>query len=247
MKRKIFYCLILTSSIILSGSSLTKQIIDDNKKPDVNSGVTNSNENINNGNTFIPEDSESIEDSNENVTPPVDNKKTIFIYLNPSVQTKNFYYGNLGTEAQHMQDIAHIMYEELKNIPYIDVDCNTYFKTLSLKEGVAESNSKHRHIHFALHSNAGGGSGTEVYTKDSIEFATKMYNTFLTLGNFNKRGVKVRNTLYETNNSKAEHTALMEFLFHDRKDEALYLVNNKKTIANTMVKGLIEFINENYW
>ena len=56
MKRKIFYCLILTSSIILSGSSLTKQIIDDNKKPDVNSGVTNSNENINNGNTFIPED-----------------------------------------------------------------------------------------------------------------------------------------------------------------------------------------------
>ena len=74
-----------------------------------------------------------------------------------------------------------------------------------------------------------------------------MYNTFLTLGNFNKRGVKVQNTLYETNNSKAEHTALMEFLFHDRKDEALFLVNNKKTIANTMVKGLIEFINENYW
>ena len=95
MKRKIFYCLILTSSIILSGSSLTKQIIDDNKKPDVNSGVTNSNENNNNGNTFIPENSESIEDSNENVTPPVENKKTIFIYLNPSVQTKNFYYGNL--------------------------------------------------------------------------------------------------------------------------------------------------------
>ena len=31
MKRKIFYCLILTSSIILSGSSLTKQIIDDNE------------------------------------------------------------------------------------------------------------------------------------------------------------------------------------------------------------------------
>ena len=74
-----------------------------------------------------------------------------------------------------------------------------------------------------------------------------MYNTFLTLGKFNKRGVKVQNTLYETNNSKAEHTALMEFLFHDRKDEALFLVNNKKTIANTMVKGLIEFINENYW
>ncbi|MGN1343909.1 MAG: N-acetylmuramoyl-L-alanine amidase [Traorella sp.] len=247
MKRKIFFGIILTSSIILSGSSLIKNIIEDQEKPDINSGVTNSNENDVIEIPPIFDDTEKEEEKEENVIPPVETKETIYIYLNPSVQTQNFYYGNLGTEAEHMQDIAHLMYEELVNIPYISVDCNTYYKTLSLKEAVIESNSCHRHIHFALHSNAGGGSGTEVYTKNSIEFATKMYNTFLTLGDFNKRGVKVQNTLYETNNAKADHTALMEFLFHDRKDEALYIINNKKTIAHTMVNGLIEFINEYYW
>ena len=61
------------------------------------------------------------------------------------------------------------------------------------------------------------------------------------------RGVKKQTVLYETNNSKAEHTALMEFLFHDRENEALFIVNNKKTIAETMVDGLIDFIEETYW
>ena len=240
--KKLFLALML-NTLILSGSSFIK-------------GDTINNEYINqipeSGKEEIKDEvnDEIIKDEIEGEQEEVEvlpNKPIIFIYLNPSVQTKNYYYGNLGNEAQHMQDIAHLMYDMLVNIPFIKVDCNTYYSTLSLKESLIESNSQYRHIHFALHSNAGGGSGTEIYTKDSVKFATHMYNKFLTLGNFNKRGVKKQTVLYETNNSKAEHTALMEFLFHDRENEALFIVNNKKTIAETMVDGLIDFIEETYW
>lgn len=190
--------------------------------------------------------SPQIISSSSSTSKPTSREK-IFIYLNPSVQTKNMYINNLGSEAENMRDIAKLMYKELKLVSYIDIEANIAKNGLSLSQSVNQSNSRKRHIHFALHSNAGGGQGTEIYTKGSNKtFATTMYESFLELGNFKRRGVKDGTHLYEIKNVKADHVALIEFAFHDNLKEAKFIVENKALIANQMVKSILKYIDTYY-
>lgn len=157
------------------------------------------------------------------------------------------YINNLGSEAENMRDIAELMYKELKLVSYIDIEANIAKNGLSLSQSVNQSNSRKRHIHFALHSNAGGGQGTEIYTKGSNKtFATTMYESFLELGNFKRRGVKDGTHLYEIKNVKADHVALIEFAFHDNLKEAKFIIENKALIANQMAKSILKYIDTYY-
>lgn len=170
-------------------------------------------------------------------------REIISIYLNPSVQIHNLYTNGLGTEAEHMNDIANIMYDKLKDIYYLEVDGNLAKNGLSLSKSLAESNSKSRHIHFSLHSNAGGGKGTEIYTKGSDKrFASTMYENFFNLKDLKRRGIKDGTHLYEVKTSKAQHVALMEIAFHDNLDEAKFIIGNKDEIASNLVRSMLEFI-----
>lgn len=190
--------------------------------------------------------SPQIISSSSSTSKPTSREK-ISIYLNPSVQTKNMYINNLGSEAENMRDIAELMHKELKLASYIDIEANIAKNGLSLSQSVNQSNSRKRHIHFALHSNAGGGQGTEIYTKGSNKtFATTMYESFLELGNFKRRGVKDGTHLYEIKNVKADHVALIEFAFHDNLKEAKFIVENKSLIANQMVKSILKYIDTYY-
>lgn len=185
--------------------------------------------------------------SSSSLTSKPTSREKLSIYLNPSVQTKNMYINNLGSEAENMRDIAELMYKELKLVSYIDIEANIAKNGLSLSQSVNQSNSRKRHIHFALHSNAGGGQGTEIYTKGSNKtFATTMYESFLELGNFKRRGVKDGTHLYEIKNVKADHVALIEFAFHDNLKEAKFIVENKALIANQMAKSILKYIDTYY-
>ena len=185
--------------------------------------------------------------SSSSLTSKPTSREKISIYLNPSVQTKNMYINNLGSEAENMRDIAELMYKELKLVSYIDIEANIAKNGLSLSQSVNQSNSRKRHIHFALHSNAGGGQGTEIYTKGSNKtFATTMYESFLELGNFKRRGVKDGTHLYEIKNEKADHVALIEFAFHDNLKEAKFIIENKALIANQMAKSILKYIDTYY-
>lgn len=190
--------------------------------------------------------SPQIISSSSSTSKPTSREK-LSIYLNPSVQTKNMYINNLGSEAENMRDIAELMYKELKLVSYIDIEANIAKNGLPLSQSVNQSNSRKRHIHFALHSNAGGGQGTEIYTKGSNKtFATTMYESFLELGNFKRRGVKDGTHLYEIKNVKADHVALIEFAFHDNLKEAKFIVENKALIANQMAKSILKYIDTYY-
>lgn len=185
--------------------------------------------------------------SSSSLTSKPTSREKISIYLNPSVQTKNMYINNLGSEAENMRDIAELMYKELKLVSYIDIEANIAKNGLSLSQSVNQSNSRKRHIHFALHSNAGGGQGTEIYTKGSNKtFATTMYESFLELGNFKRRGVKDGTHLYEIKNVKADHVALIEFAFHDNLKEAKFIIENKALIANQMAKSILKYVDTYY-
>ena len=195
----------------------------------------------------------SIEDSSEEiiekpssseVSKPIYTKKTK-VYINPSVQHANLYINGKGNEATNMNDVARYLKKELDKIEFLEVLYN--LDNLSLKNSVAESNAFGADIHLALHSNAGGGKGSEIYTINSNKFSKTIYDDFNELGNFNKRGIKNGKHLYEVKNSKAEHVALMEFLFHDNMEEANWIVANKELIAIQLAKSIINFVSVYYY
>lgn len=173
-------------------------------------------------------------------------QEKVHIYLNPSVQTWNHYVNELGTEAEHMNKIANLMYHELSQYPYIEIEGNFHPNGLSLSKSVQESNSKHRDIHFALHSNAGGGSGTEIYTKNQDSFAAEVYQEFVKDIPFTGRGVKNGQHLYEVNSINADHVALIEILFHDNVKEATYLVTHHEEIAKKLSNAILRYIHLYY-
>ena len=144
-----------------------------------------------------------------------------------------------------MNDVAKYLKKELDKIEFLEVLYN--LDNLSLKKSVEESNSFGADIHLALHSNAGGGRGSEIYTINSNKFSKTVYDDFNALGNFNKRGIKNGKHLYEVKNSKADHVALMEFLFHDNMEEANWIVANKELIAKQLAKSIINFVSVYYY
>lgn len=168
------------------------------------------------------------------------------VYINPSVQTKNLYVNNLGTEAENMNDIAEYMVEDLKNEKYIQLGYNLNY--LSLSKSIQESNNFNADIHFALHSNAGGGCGSEIYTSSDTCFAEYIYEKYTSeIDKFTKRGVKANSSLYEISHSKAKDRVLIELLFHDNQKEAEYIVNNKRKIAKILSEGIKSYIKEFYF
>ena len=180
----------------------------------------------------------------EEVNKPIIKKKTK-VYINPSVQHANLYANGKGSEASNMLDVAKYLKKELDKIEFLEVLYN--LENLSLKNSVKESNEFDADIHLALHTNAGGGKGSEIYTVSSNSFSKMVYDDFNSLGNFNKRGIKNGSHLYEVKNSRADHVALMEFLFHDKVEEADWIVANKELIAKQLAKSIINFVTVYYY
>lgn len=171
-------------------------------------------------------------------------KQKIKIYLNPSVQTKNMYTGYKISEADTMNIVAKKAYNLLKKDNRFIVYINDSLKPL--KESVNEINSLDIDYHLALHTNAGGGSGSEVYYYEN----TSSYLAKHSLDSFNKyhtfptRGIKKNNNFYELKNSKAKNKALIEFLFHDKTNEASFIINNYDLLATSIYETFINIINE---
>lgn len=180
----------------------------------------------------------------EDVNKPIITKKTK-VYINPSVQHANMYANGKGSEASNMLDVAKYLKKELDKIEFLEVLYN--LDNLPLKKSVEESNNFDADIHLALHTNAGGGRGSEIYTINSNSFSKVVYDDFNKLGNFKQRGIKSGSHLYEVKNSKAEHVALMEFLFHDNMEEANWIVANKEVIAKQLAKSIINFVSVYYY
>lgn len=174
-------------------------------------------------------------------------EKPVNIYINPSVQVNNLYVNSLGNEAEHMNDIAKLMVDQLKAFNFLNVNYNLSY--LSLANSVKESNNLNTDIHFSLHSNAGGGRGSEIYTIASDDdFAQHIYNDYTSqIGDLKKRGVKYTTSLYEIKNVKAKDRVLLELLFHDNVEEANFIVNNKEKISKILVNSICDYVKKFYF
>lgn len=158
----------------------------------------------------------------------------IKIYLNPSVQIHNMYYGNICSEAEAVNAVSLLIYQKLSVNQRFIVYQND--RMLSLSESVKESNSLGVDYHLALHTNAGGGSGSESFFVSDSSFASAVLSGFNQCHSYPSRGVKEGSHLYELKNSKAKNKALIEFLFHDNASEASFIRNNYELLADSIVQ-----------
>lgn len=163
------------------------------------------------------------------------------VYISPSTQENNIGVGNYGTEERRMNQIAD------KVVPLLQYNGFTVYRnspSMSLQQVVADSNRRNVDAHIAIHSNAGGGRGTEVfYTSDRGKpLASSLYKYAEPLTPTKDRGIKHTDRLYELNRTKAA-AALIEVAFHDNRDDAEFILNNMDAIAEAIARGICDYFN----
>ena len=108
----------------------------------------------------------------------------------------------------------------------------------SLSLVVQQANREDLDWFIAIHFNAGGGQGVEVYTYEGRQYqdAIDVCNNISALG-FNNRGVKAGTGLYVIRRTKAK-SMLIEVCFVDTEDANKYLQVGYKAIAKAIVDAL---------
>lgn len=168
------------------------------------------------------------------------------VYLSPSTQERNIGYGSYGTEEKRMNQVANIAQEIL-----LDHGVKVYRNKpeWSLREVVKDSNSKKPDLHFAIHSNAGGGRGAEIYVYapggEGEKAARLIYEEIAPLTPTKDRGVKFNPKFYELRATTTPAT-LVEVAFHDNKDDAEWILKNIEAIGIALAKGVLKHFKIKY-
>ena len=118
---------------------------------------------------------------------------------------------------------------------------NTVTESLDLV--VQQANREDLDWFIAIHFNAGGGNGVEVYTYEGRQYedAVAVCSNIESLG-FKNRGVKAGTGLYVIRKTKAK-AMLIEVCFVDTNDANKYLEIGYKAIAKAIVDAIIPHIN----
>ncbi len=172
------------------------------------------------------------------------------IYLSPSTQENNIGASNYGTEEKVMNQITDIL-EPILEAHGLIVYRNK--PTMTLKEAVADSNSKKPDFHFAIHSNAWNKNtrGCEVYVHrfggEGEKLARAVYKEIEAMTPTGDRGIKESanffgqgKPLYEPAYTKAP-AALIEIAFHDNFEDAMWILDNMEKIAEGLAKGILNY------
>lgn len=172
------------------------------------------------------------------------------IYLSPSTQKDNVGIGNYGTECSRMNQVADVTERVLKQHG-ITVYRNK--PEMTLAQAVSDSNSKKPDIHFAIHSNAGGGRGCEVYCHrfggKGEKLARAIYGELSPLTPTEDRGVKEGYNFYGPGKHMYElaytnaPAALVETAYHDNPDDAKWIIPNIELIGTALAKGVLDYFN----
>lgn len=163
------------------------------------------------------------------------------VYLSPSMQENNRGAGNFGTEEYRMNQIADVV-QRILSAAGVVVYRNK--PEWTLEQMVNDSNAKNPNIHFAIHSNAGGGRGCEVFCysagTESERLAKAVYAEVEPLTPTTDRGVKIGSHLYEIRKTVAT-AALIEIAFHDNADDAAFIINSIENIGTAIARGILKY------
>lgn len=158
------------------------------------------------------------------------------IYLSPSNQYANTYaYGNT-TEMEQCNKIAVAAETALKRCGF---NVKRAPKGQNMYTSIAESNSFGADVHICIHTNAGGGKGTNVFvyskSAENLKYAQPVYNELVKLTG-NGRGIS-KNDLAEVNQTHAK-CVYCECEFHDNATLAKWIINNTTKIGEAIAKGI---------
>jgi len=163
------------------------------------------------------------------------------IYLSPSLQEDNIGAGSYGNEEKRMNEIADVTQRVLKEH---GVAVYRNKPEWSLEQVVSDSNRAKPDLHFAIHSNAGGGRGGEVFAYaaggNGEKAAKAIYSEIESLTPTADRGVKFNPSLYELRKTTAP-AALVEIAFHDNTEDAAWIVGNIEAIGTALAKGVLKY------
>ena len=135
------------------------------------------------------------------------------------------------------EELRRLLKEKGNTVYNCTVDyASTVNESLSLV--VQQANREDLDWFIAIHFNAGGGKGVEVYTYEGRQYqdAIDVCNNIAALG-FNNRGVKAGTGLYVIRKTKAK-SMLIEVCFVDTEDANKYLEVGYKAIAKAIVDAL---------
>ena len=170
------------------------------------------------------------------------------IYISPSTQQDNIGISPFRTEETEMNAIADILMQLLDDDGRFEFKRNS--PSMSPNQCAYDSNAFKADIHLAIHSNAGGGEGTEVYAyapnTNSEKLSKCLYNKIFSLSPGKDRGVKFNKNLIEVGDAVNATSSLIELAFHDNKTDATWIANNHQVIAQSLYMGLCDYFGYSY-
>lgn len=161
------------------------------------------------------------------------------IVLSPSTQTWNKYAAGLGNEHDAMKEIA------VLTKPYLEAAGHTVVIVdgVSARDNVAKSNAVNPDAHVALHSNAGGGKGTEIWyyttSAEGKDLAAHVYARVAPISSAPDRGIKASTAYIELNSTEAP-AIIIEYDFHDSEAGATEILERKGEYAKATAQGIID-------
>ena len=170
-------------------------------------------------------------------------------YISPSTQEHNIGVPPFTNEESQMNKIADILIPLLVKDGRFITKCND--PSIGNVYSIArDSNNFKADIHVAIHSNAGGGEGTEVYAygpgTNSERFAKCLYKHIAPLSPGADRGIKYNPKLIEVGSSVKATSALIELAFHDNIADAKWIATNYEVIALELYKGICDYYEYEY-
>ena len=170
------------------------------------------------------------------------------IYISPSSQSGNKGLPPFSNEAREMNQIADLLIPLLVKDGRYSVARNN--PAMNVYQMAKDSNTFKADIHVAIHSNAGGGQGTEVFAygpgTNSERLAKCLYNRIAPLSPGADRGVKYNKGLVEVGDAVEATACLIELAFHDNAKDAEWLAYNHEMIADRLYRGVCDYFGYNY-
>ena len=170
------------------------------------------------------------------------------IYLSPSTQEANNGLPPFTIEETEMNGITDLLAPLLIKDGRFQIKRNS--PSMNPYQCAEDSNSFKSDAHIAIHSNAGGGEGTEIYAygsgSNSERLAKCLYDQIAPLSPGSDRGVKYNPKLIEVGDSVKATSCLIELAFHDNIKDATWMAYNAPTIAQALYKGICDYFGYSY-
>lgn len=163
------------------------------------------------------------------------------VYLSPSDQWSNTVADKAHSEAYHCKQIAQSAQKYLK-LNGFNVKIGDNAKEGSYTKRVSESNAWGADVHVCIHTNAGGGKGTEVLCysgSKNNKYVKAVYNRVAKLTPTSDRGIVVNDSLYEIKHTTAT-CVYVECEFHDNKTTENWIDSHVDDLGKAIAHGICD-------